>query len=62
MWNGRWWKADVEYKTLLDAGWKGMSVTQPSEMTFRLTHYGLPGVNHNISQDGLVAILTVYHL
>ncbi|KAF8333440.1 uncharacterized protein EI90DRAFT_3052036 [Cantharellus anzutake] len=40
---GRWWKADVEWKE---------GLLKP----------GLEGINHNISQDGVVAVLTVKQL
>lgn len=57
-WKGHWWKAEVEWKEgLLDPGSEG-SLSIPSPMC--CTDLIRTGVNHDIAQDGKVAILTVY--
>ena len=61
-WRGMWWKADVQWhEGLLQKGKRG----QASFITsFHNYTYGFlfQGVNHNIPQDGRVAVLTVNRL
>ena len=55
-----WWSAEVEWRTeLLEPGNKGACffLLFVSGLTF-----GRLGVNHGISQDGRVAVLTVFRV
>ncbi|TFY75218.1 hypothetical protein EWM64_g8794 [Hericium alpestre] len=57
---GTWWKAEVEFRTLLEPGHEGPSYVSRRFYSANLT--AITGVNHGISQDGRVAILTVNRL
>ena len=58
-WKGMWWKAELEWNEsdLLTPGRKGWLTF--SYLNFIQTHWWMIGVNHDIPQDGRVAILTV---
>lgn len=62
-WKAMWWIADVEWEeSLLKPGADG---THSREIFVRLRLITLsvtPGINHNITQDGRVAVLTVHRL
>ncbi|EFI27139.1 hypothetical protein CC1G_14964 [Coprinopsis cinerea okayama7 len=60
-WNGRWWKAQVEWRTdLLEKGNKGQ-LTLPHILNslILITSLAPTDVNHGIAQDGRVAVMTV---
>lgn len=55
-----WWKADVEWRRgLLEKGSRGTFLAASPDFGLICRHRG---VNHDIEQDGLVAILTVVRL
>jgi len=54
------WRAEVEWRTgLLEPGNLG---TLHLVLSFSLAYFLCPGLNHGISQDGHVAILTVFRV
>lgn len=58
-WKGFWWKAEVEWREgLLEPGSEG----EFSVCLWWWMLIGAVGVNHDIEQDGRVAILTVIRL
>lgn len=62
-WKGMWWKGEVEWREgLLERGSRGLYLNCKLRSADGHADALISGVNHDIEQDGLVAVLTINRL